>query len=68
MTSRVLALFIGVFTFVNLLGGALWPGFDSNLWWISFGHRMSAWFTDSLLAVSAVTLVAFAVRDRLPRQ
>lgn len=68
MTSRVLALFIGLFTLANLFGGVLWPGFDVNLWWISFGHRLPEWLTDTLLGISAVALVAFAVRDRLPWQ
>ena len=68
MTARVLALFIGLFTLANLLGGVLWPGVNTNLWWISFGHRLPAWFTNSLLAVCAVALVVFALRNRLPRQ
>lgn len=67
MTARVLALFIGLFTLANLLGGMLWPGFDANLWWIGFGHRLPAWLTNSFLAVSAFALIAFAVRNRLAR-
>jgi vancomycin permeability regulator SanA len=68
MLSRVLAFFIGLFTLANLLGGLLWPGFDANLWWISFGHRLPVWLTDTLLAISAVALVAFALRHRLSWQ
>ena len=63
MSARASALFIGLFTLANLLGDVLWPGFDVNLWWISFGHRLPAWFTDALLAISAVTLVSFALRS-----
>lgn len=65
MTARALALFIGLFTLMNLLGGALWPGFDGNIWWISFGHVLPAWLANSLLAVFAVSLVTFAFRKRL---
>ena len=68
MTARVLALFIGLFTLVNLLGGVFWPGFDANLWWINFGHRLPAWFTNNFLAISAFALLVFALRHRLPWQ
>ena len=65
MTARSLALFIGIFTLMNLLGDALWSGFGGNLWWISFGHVLPGWLANSLLAVFAVTLVTFALRKRL---
>lgn len=68
MTARVLALFIGLFTLINLLGGVLWPGFDANLWWIDFGHLLSSWLTKAVLAISVVGLVVIAVRNRLPGQ
>lgn len=68
MTTRVLALFIGVFTLVNLIGGMLWPGFDANGLWISFGHVLPGWLAESFLALSAVTLIVFALRNRLPWQ
>lgn len=68
MLTRTLALFIGLFTLANLLGGVLWPGFDANLWWISLGHRFPAWLTDTALAISAITLMTFALRNRLPWQ
>jgi uncharacterized SAM-binding protein YcdF (DUF218 family) len=68
MTARILALFIGLFTLMNLLGNVFWPGFDSNLWWISFGHQLPAWLVKNLLAISAITLLVFAVRNRLRGQ
>ena len=37
MITRAFALFIALLTFMNLLGDLAWPGFDANLWWISFG-------------------------------
>ena len=68
MTARILALFIGLFTLMNLLGSLLWPGFDANLWWISFGHVLPAWLVKGWLAVSAIALLIFSVRNRLPWQ
>jgi uncharacterized SAM-binding protein YcdF (DUF218 family) len=68
MTARILALFIALFTLLNLLGNVLWPGFDANLWWIQFGHVLPAWLVKNLLAISAITLLVFAVRDRLRGQ
>jgi hypothetical protein len=55
------ALFVGLLIIINLLGDLLSPGFDGNLWWISFGD-LPAWLSRSLLAVSAFALVAFAFR------
>lgn len=34
VSARALALFIGGFSLLNLLGSILAPGFDANLWWI----------------------------------
>lgn len=64
MIARVLALFIGLFTAVNLVGGLLWPGFDDNLWWIRFGHLLPRLLAESLLAISAVTLMKFGLQNR----
>lgn len=68
MAARALALFIGIFTLMNILGGALWPGFDGNLWWISFGRVLPGWLANSLFGIFAVALVTFAFRNRLRRQ
>jgi len=61
MTTRAFALFIALLTLMNLLGDLVWPGFDANLWWISFGG-LPAWLSRFLLAVSAFALVVFALR------
>ncbi len=65
MTTRVLAFFIGVFTLINLIGGVLWPGFDANGLWISFGHTLPTWLAQSFLALFSITLIVFALRNRL---
>src|SRR5215471_11003476 len=62
MSTRIFALFFSLLTFGNLLGDRLWPGFDGNLWWISFG-RMPAWLTDAVLAVFSVAMIRFAFRS-----
>jgi vancomycin permeability regulator SanA len=63
MIARVIALFAGLFTLVNLLGNLMWPGFDASIWWISF-EKLPVWFSQSALAVFAVTMLAFALWPR----
>lgn len=67
MTARIFALFVAMLTTLNLLGDLLWPGFDGNLWWISFG-TLPAWFANAILTMSAVALYAFAFRWEIPSQ
>ncbi len=58
---RGLALFLGVFSLMNLAGDLFSPGFDANIWWIDFrplGRTMG------FLAAAAATILlpAFALR------
>ena len=64
MIARIFALFIGLFTAVNLLGDIVWPGFDANVWWIHFGQWLPAWIAKGLLAISSVALITFALQNR----
>jgi uncharacterized SAM-binding protein YcdF (DUF218 family) len=64
MTARILALFLGLFIAINLLGDFFWPGFDANAWWIHFACWVPAWIVKSSLAISAITLIAFGLRNR----
>jgi uncharacterized SAM-binding protein YcdF (DUF218 family) len=64
MIARIFALFIGLFIALNLLGNLLWPGFDANVWWIHFSRWLPAWIVKSSLAISAFTLVLFALQNR----
>jgi uncharacterized SAM-binding protein YcdF (DUF218 family) len=64
MTARILALFIGLFIAINLLGNVVWPGFDANVWWIHFARWIPAWVVKNSLAISAIALIAFAFRNR----
>src|SRR4051812_34864075 len=68
MTARILALFIGLFIAINLLGNVVAPGFDANAWWIHFSRWLPAWLAKSALTVSAIAMIAFAFRNRLRRQ
>jgi uncharacterized SAM-binding protein YcdF (DUF218 family) len=67
MVTRIFALFVALLTLANLIGDLLWPGFDGNNWWISFGP-LPAWISNSLLAVSALALTAFAFRRPMRQQ
>jgi uncharacterized SAM-binding protein YcdF (DUF218 family) len=64
MIARILALFFGLLTLVNLLAGLFCPGFNANPWLINFGRVLPAWFDDTVLAISAVFLLKFAFQNR----
>jgi vancomycin permeability regulator SanA len=57
---RGLALFLGGFALLNVLGNSRCAGFDANLWWIDLRFVPLA-VANPLLLVSAVCLIAFAV-------
>lgn len=59
--TRGIALLLGVFTLLNVLGDLRNPGFDANLWWIDLR------FANPLLcriamAMTGLLLIAFGVR------
>jgi vancomycin permeability regulator SanA len=62
MAARIFAVFIALLALTNLLGNLLWPGFDSSIWWISFG-ALPEWFSETVLAFSGIILLAFALRS-----
>jgi len=66
IVGRALALFLGLFSLLNLAGDLATPGFDANLWWIDL-RPLSAWVGRSVLAVSAALLATFGVL-RKPRR
>ncbi len=59
--ARGIALFLGVFALLNILGGARSPHFDANLWWIDL-RGLSRVITTPFLLISAVCLIGFAFR------
>ena len=50
MIARTFALFVALLALLNLLGDLLWPGFDANIWWISF-RLLPVWLGKAVLAV-----------------
>ena len=59
--ARGLAMFLGAFALLNIIGRFRVPGFDANLWWIDLRWLPSAVGIPFLL-ISAVCLIAFGVR------
>ena len=57
---RGLALFLGGFSLLNVLGSLRSAGFDANLWWIDLRLIPRA-VANPLLLVSAVCLMGFAI-------
>jgi vancomycin permeability regulator SanA len=58
--ARGLALFLGGFTLLNVVGSVRSAGFDANLWWIDL-RLLPREIADPILLVSAACLVAFAI-------
>lgn len=54
------ALFLGLFTALNLVAERNIPGFDANLWWIDL-HVLPASVRFVLLAATALSLLAYAI-------
>jgi len=64
--SRGLAVFIGGFSLLNILGEFRYPGFDSNHWWIDF-RPVETFASRLFLAVVSISLVAYSIRPILSR-
>ena len=63
--SRGAALFLGLFTLLNLVGEVKHPGFDANLWWIDL-RPLSQQQAQGLLALTGAVLMLFAMKPNLP--
>jgi len=59
--ARGLSLFLSGFTALNFLMGVIRKNFDANLWWIDLSI-LPPWLAEILLLLSAVVLLAFALR------
>lgn len=62
--ARGLALLLGAFALLNVLGELRNPGFDANLWWIDlrFANRT---LNKSLMLAAGVAMIAFAMRPQI---
>ena len=58
--ARGLALFLGGFALLNLLGGLRTAHFDANLWWIDV-RTLPPIIATPLLVVSSICLAGFAI-------
>jgi uncharacterized SAM-binding protein YcdF (DUF218 family) len=66
--ARGLALFIGGFTLLNLVGDFRFAGPSANIWWIDF-PLLPPLASKTLLAAIALVLIAYAVAPRVgPRR
>lgn len=57
--ARGVALFVGLFTLLNLLGDLARPGYDANLWWIDL-RRLPAAMALPLTWAAAIVMLGFA--------
>ena len=58
--ARGLALFLALFTLLNIAGSWLTPGFDANLWWIDTGFLPTSVGNTSLL-IASLSLLSFGI-------
>ena len=63
---RGIALFLGLFTLVNVIGECRFPGFDANLWWIGLPGA-GGWIEPSLLLWSAACFLWFGTHWQFAR-
>ena len=59
--ARGVALFLGIFTLLNLLGDLRVRGFDLNLWWVDL-RVLPGYVADPFLFLCGLLLVWFALR------
>jgi uncharacterized SAM-binding protein YcdF (DUF218 family) len=64
VVPRGIALFLGGFTLVNLLGEWRFRGFDANYWWIDL-RPLPGFVSRNLLGLAGLLLVAWAWRPAL---
>jgi vancomycin permeability regulator SanA len=62
--SRGLALFLGGFSLLNLLGELRFPGFDANHWWIDFRPADNV-AVQVFLCVVSIFLLAYSLRPKM---
>src|SRR5205809_4964088 len=62
--ARGVALFLGGFSWVNILARRFSPQLDANLWWVDL-RALPESIATALLAATATLLVAFALWPRL---
>ncbi len=61
VAARAVALFLGIFSLVNLLGNLRHPGFDATLWWIDL-RILPTPLPEIILTLASLCLLNFAIR------
>ncbi len=64
MISRSLALFIGLFSLLNIAGERLREGFDANIWWIDFRPAPESG-ANFVLGAASLLMIAYAAVPRM---
>ena len=64
--ARGIALFLGAFTLLNILGEWRNPGFGANNWWIDLGN-VSQVFSQIFLLIAAFCLLSYGLGVQGPR-
>jgi uncharacterized SAM-binding protein YcdF (DUF218 family) len=64
--GRGIALFVGAFSLLNVVGELLSPGFDANIWWIDLRPTPHG-LTRTLLALAGLLLVWHGLTTTSPR-
>lgn len=65
--ARGLALFLGVFSLLNVVGELRQAGFDANAWWIDL-RPLPVWVARLLLFGTALLLLAYALQPSCRRR
>lgn len=65
MIARTLALLAGGLICLNLITGLFIDHFDANHWWFDF-RLLPQWMSDLILAVAAISLIAWSIRPQMP--
>jgi vancomycin permeability regulator SanA len=58
--SRGVALFLALFTLLNIAGSHFSAGFDANIWWIDLSP-LPGWIGGSILDIGAIGMLVFAI-------
>ncbi len=64
--GRGMALFLGAFALMNVLGELCRSGFDANIWWVDL-RPLPGWTSRVVLGVAGAVLVGYAVRAKMGR-
>jgi uncharacterized SAM-binding protein YcdF (DUF218 family) len=64
--AQTIAVFLGGFSLLNLLGELRTASFDANLWWIDF-RPLPLWLSRLALAVGGMTLLVFGIQPETSR-